>query len=277
MNGANAIWPEDPWGRILNGALKASELPVNVLDMAETAADIAHQRFGEDLHSVYLTGELARNSGREPEIIVILRHTLRPVGLDLFAAAAGLQLQRTHAEFGSCQFHVYCWEDLFPSDGRFSLPRFQLGVNSVAIAGRDLKGLIAPQKLSYAAANASIVGIGQKLSSLVQRLKAISTETRVHSTSRQFAQVSLKAAYALVMADEQVYTEDPETMASIAGLKFVSHRSNLAALVRLSRAGTLSSLEALAVADETMKWLPDLADRWLDTHNPDREEAIRQY
>lgn len=277
MTGANMMWPEDPWGRILNGALKAADLPVNVIDMAETAADIAHERFGEDLHSVYLTGELARNRGREPEIIVILRHTDRPFGLDLFAAAAGLKLQKVHSEFGACKFSVYCWEDLFPSDGRFSLPRFQLGVNSVAIAGRDLKGLIAPQKLTHAAANASIVGLREKLNSIVHRLKAIASESRVHSTSRQFAQISLKGAYALVMADEQVYSEDPETMASVAGLTFLQQRSNLAALVRLWRTGTLSSLEALAVADETMKWLPDKADQWLDLHNPARDSAIRQY
>ncbi len=277
MTGASVIWPEDPWGRILNGAVKPTDLPINVLDMAETAADIAHQRFEADLHSVYLTGELARNCGREPEFIIILRHTHRPIGLDLFAAAAGLQLQKLHSEFGTCKFWIYCWEDLFPSDGRFSWPRFQLGVNSVAIAGRDLKGLIAPQKLTYAAANASIVGLSAKLTSMVQRLKAVSSESRVHSTSRLFAQTSLRGAYALVMADEQVYTEDPETMASIAGLTLVEHRPNLAALVRLSRTGTLSSLEALAIADETMKWLPQRADGWLDMHNPERDEAIRQY
>lgn len=275
MIAAPNIWPQDPWGRVLNGAAKAADLPVNVLTMAECAADLAHQRFDYDLHSVYLTGEVARNQGCEPEFIVVLRQTKRPIGLDLFAAAAGLRLQKLHNDFGTCKFSVYCWEDLFPADGRFSLPRFRLGVNSVAVAGRDLKGLIAPQRLSNAAANAAIVGLRQKLTGLQKRLKAVSSESRVLATSRQFAKTCLDAAFSLVMADEQVYTEDPETMASYAGLTLLDHRACLAALVRLSRVGTLSNLEAMAIAADVMTWLPDLADEWLDKHNPERDDALR--
>ncbi len=268
------IWPQDPWGRVLNGAVQAEDLPVNVLTMAETAADLAHIRFETDLHSVYLTGEVARNQGREPEFIIVLRHALRPVGLDLFAAAAGLRLQKLHPEFGACRIQVFCWEEIFPSNGRFSWPRFQLGVNSICVAGRDLKGLIAPQRLTLAAANASIIGLRDRLSSLVQRLKAVSSESRVHSTSRQFASACVDAAFALVMADEQVYSEDPETMVSFAGLRFTERRSGLAALVRMSRTGTLSSLEALSVASDAMNWLPDAADEWLDANNPERDDAL---
>lgn len=269
------IWPQDPWGRVLNGAVSAEQLPVNVVDMAETAADIAYQRFEHDLHSIYLSGEIARNQGREPEFIVILRQKTKTIGLDLFAAAAGLRLQRFHSEFGTCKFSVYSWEDLFPEDGRFSWPRFRLAVNSISIAGRDLKGLIAPQRLSVAASNSGIVGLSDKLNGFMRRLKAVASESRVHSTSRQFAKTCLGAAFSLVMADEQVYSEDPETMASFAGLTFVEHRQSLAALARLSRTGTLSSLEAQAVCADAMTWLPQVAETWLDQYNPERDDALR--
>lgn len=274
MNRLSDIWPTDPWGRIVNGSVAANELPIDVLTMCEGAADIAHQRFDRDLHSVYLTGEVARNLGHEPEIIVVLRQTTKPVGLDLFAAAAGLRLQKQFPQFGACKFHVYCWEEIFPADGRFSWPRFRIGVNSVSIAGRDLKRLIAPQKLTIAAANTHICGVREYLNKLIHRLRAISTESRVHATSRQFARTALDAAFAIVMTDEQVYTQDPETMASFAGLTFTENRACLAALVRLSRTGTLSGLEALAIANDTMRWLPDASDQWLDKYNPMRDEAL---
>lgn len=269
------LWSQDPWGRILNGALMSTELPVNVLTLAESAIDLAHERFADDLHSVYLTGPVARNQGREPEFIIVLRHSTQALGIDLFCAAAALRLQKEHPDFGTCHIQVYAWTDIFPEDGCFSYPRFRIGVNSVVVAGRDLKRLIAPQKLTTAVANAFLVDLPGKLSSLQQRLKAISTETRVHATSRLFSQTALDGAFALVLAEEQIYTEDPETMASFVGLSFPQHRNNLAALVRMSRLGTFSSLEALAVADETLRWLPGLAEAWLDQFNPERQKSLK--
>lgn len=275
MNLTSHIWPQDPWGRVLNGAKLVEELPVPVLTLAETAADYAHDRFGDDLHSVYLTGPVARNQGREPSFIIVLRQTSKVLGIDLFCAATGLRLQKNHPEFGTCHFSVCTWEEVFPPDGHFSLARFRLGANSVAVAGRDLKRLISPQRLTSAVANAFIVGLEEKLTKQMQRLKAIATERRVHAASRLFAQTCLDAAFALVLEDEQIYTEDAETMASFAGLKYLDHRVNLAALVRMSRTGTFSGLEALAVAREAMNWLPAEAERWLDVNNPERETALK--
>ena len=269
------IWPQDPWGRVLNGAVQHSELPMNVLLLCESAVDLAHERFGKDLHSVYLTGPVARNHGTEPEFLVVLRSARRTLGVDLFCAAAALRLQKEHEDFSGCRFHVDTWDDVFPSNGRFSHSRFRLAVNSIAIAGRDLKRLIAPQRLTAAVSNAHIIDLDTRLAGYVRRLKAISSESRVHSASRLFAKSCIDTAFALVMLDEQIYTEDPETMVSFVGLRYPEHRLSLADLVRLQRMGTMSSLEALSRAEAVLTWLPDLANAWLDMHNPERDRSLR--
>ena len=269
------IWPQDPWGRVLNGALEAEDLPAESLDIAQTAADLALERFGDALHSVYLSGSMARDLNDDAAFIIVLRHLRRAVGLDLFCAAAALRVQKLHAEVGACSFEVFSWDDLFPADGSFSAPRFRLGVNSVAIAGRDLKRLIAPQKLTAAAANASIVGLVRRLRGLQHRLKAVSSENRVRATSRQFAQTALTGAFACVMTAEQVYTEDFETMARYVALHLPDSEVSLELLSKMSEQGTNSSLEALAISDDVMNWLPEFAEGWLDTNNPRREETLK--
>lgn len=275
MSGLSQIWPQDPWGRVLNGALDLHTLPPEDLDAAQTAADIALERFGDDLHSVYLSGGMARGVNRDAVFIIILRHLRRAVGLDLFCAAAALRVQKLHGELDSCAVEVFGWDEIFPANGCYSHPRFRLGVNSVAIAGRDLKRLIAPQKLTAAAANAFIVGMNAKLRSLQHRLKAVSTETRVRATSRQFAQTALAGAFACVMENEQVYSEDFATMAKYVGLVLPDVENSLQLLVRLSGTGTTSSLEALAIADDVMSWLPDFAETWLDLNNPERNLTLK--
>jgi hypothetical protein len=269
------LWPQDPWGRVLNGAMKRSELRAEIVDISQTAVDLALERFEDALHSVYLSGNMARDVGQEAKYIVVLRYTRTAIGLDLFCAAAALRVQKLHPELGSCTFEVYGWDDIFPADGRFSHPRFRLGVNSVAMAGRDLKRLIAPQKLTSAAANASIVGLSGKLRAMMHRLKAVSTEARVRATSQQFAQISINGAFASIMVTEQVYTEDLETMATYISLGLPERRQLLLSLVKLAQEGTSSSLEALSISEQVLSWLPDLADEWLDQNNPERDAALR--
>lgn len=269
------IWPQDPWGRVLNGALDAEDLPAESLDIAQTAADIAIERFGDALHSVYLSGSMARDLNDDAAFIIVLRHLRKAVGLDLFCAAAALRVQKLHDVVDACSFEVFSWDDVFPADGSFSHPRFRLGVNSIAIAGRDLKRLIAPQKLTPAAANSSIVGLTKKLRGLQHRLKAVSTENRVRATSRQFAQIALSGAFACVMANEQVYTEDFETMARYVALSLPDSEVSLDLLAKLCEQGTSSSLEALAISDDVMNWLPAFAENWLDANNPHRDETLK--
>ena len=275
MSNQLVLWPQDPWGRILNGALKRTELRAEILDISQTAVDLALERFEDALHSVYLSGNLARDVGQEAIFIVVLRYTRTAIGLDLFCAAAALRVQKLHPELVGCTFEVYGWDDIFPADGRFSHPRFRIGVNSIAIGGRDLKRLIAPQKLTPAAANASIVGLSGKLRAMMHRLKAVSTEARVRATSRQFAQISLNGAFASIMSTEQVYSEDLETMATYISLGLPEHRQLLTTLVQLARYGTSSSLEAISIAEQILSWLPGLADAWLDQNNPARDAALR--
>ena len=275
MTRSSCIWPQDPWGRVLNGALLPDDLPAESIDIAQSAADLAIERFSDALHSIYLSGGLARDANHDAVFILVLRHMKKAVGLDLFCAAAALRLQKLHPSLGSCTFEVFGWDDIFPADGKFSYPRFRLGVNSVAIAGRDLKRLIAPQKLTAAAANSSIVGLSGRLRALRHRLKAVSTETRVRASSRTFAQIALMGAFACIMPAEQVYSEDLDTMARYVALTLPDRENSLNLLVKLSEHGTPSSLEALAICDDVMSWLPEFADAWLDKNNPKREATLK--
>ena len=119
------------------------------------------------------------------------------------------------------------------------------------------------------------MGLVTRLQNLRHRLKAVATERRVRATSRQFAQTALSGAFACVMTAEQVYSEDFETMARCVGLNLPDNQHSLDLLVQLSVQGTPSSLEALAISEDAMSWLPDLAENWLDANNPSRDDTLK--
>ena len=58
-------------------------------------------------------------------------------------------------------------------------------------------------------------------------------------------------------------------------LTLPDRENSLNLLVKLSEHGTPSSLEALAICDDVMSWLPEFADAWLDKNNPKREATLK--
>lgn len=67
------FWPQDHWGRVTNAAIAREQIAQPALEAAEEAADVALERFGDRLHSVYLSGPAARGRPGGAAFFVLLR------------------------------------------------------------------------------------------------------------------------------------------------------------------------------------------------------------
>src|SRR5262245_6500509 len=68
-----AFWPQDHWGRVTNAAIRREQVAQPALEIADEAADAALERFGEQLHSVYLSGPAARGRPGGAAVLILLR------------------------------------------------------------------------------------------------------------------------------------------------------------------------------------------------------------
>src|ERR1700759_4364453 len=95
-----AFWPQDSWGRVTNAALPRERVSVHVGEAAEEAADLALERFGERLHSVYLSGPAARGRPGGAAFFCLLRMGAPAPSIDNWERAAAGHLRRNHARLG---------------------------------------------------------------------------------------------------------------------------------------------------------------------------------
>ena len=168
-----AFWPQDHWGRVTNAAIAREQISQPALEAGDEAADAALERFGEHLHSVYLSGPAARGRPGGLAVFILLRlgaavHERQ--GSESWESALAAQLRRRHPRVGRVAIAVFSWKDVFTTDGAFSPARFRLAVNSVCIAGRNMTRMLAPQKLDSAVMNGDILGFRPRMLNAAGRL-----------------------------------------------------------------------------------------------------------
>ena len=67
------FWPQDHWGRVTNAAIPREQISQPALEAADEAVDMALERYGDGLHSVYLSGPAARGRPGGAAVFVLLR------------------------------------------------------------------------------------------------------------------------------------------------------------------------------------------------------------
>ena len=193
-----AFWPQDHWGRVTNAAIARDQIAQPALEAADEVADAALERFGEQLHSVYLSGPAARGRPGGVAVFVLLRmgasHT-RGVA-DGWEHALAAQLRRRHPRVGRIAIAVFSWKDVFTTDAAFSPARFRLAVNAVCVAGRNMTRMLAPQRLDAAVMNGDILNFRPRMLNAAGRLGAAKSPDRVRAAAMDAGHAVLAAGFA---------------------------------------------------------------------------------
>ncbi len=275
------FWPQDHWGRVINAALPRERLPRAVMEAADEAVDLALERFGARLHSVYISGPAARGRPGGAAFFALLR--LGANGAPQIAAepassweqAAASQLRRRHPRLGRIAVAVFNWKDVFTTDNAFSPARFRLAVNSVCIAGRNMNRMLAPQRIDTAVLNGDILGFRNRMINATSRLAAAKSPERVRAAAMDAGYAALAASFALVMDREQIYTEDLDLRRDLFTLNYPARSRDMSEAYAMATRPPSDPMRALTFIDRTCRWLTPMTDAWLNANNPQRADRLK--
>ncbi|HPN04842.1 MAG TPA: hypothetical protein PK050_03465 [Hyphomonadaceae bacterium] len=270
------FWPQDHWGRVTNAAIVRDQIAQPALEAADEAADAALERFGDRLHSVYLSGPAARGRPGGAAFFVLLRLGANDGrSNESWEAAIASQIRRRHPRVGRVAVAVFNWKDVFTTDGAFSPARFRLAVNSVCVAGRNMTRMLAPQRIDSAAMNGDILGFRSRMLNAAGRLAAARAPDRVRAAAMDAGHATLAAAFALVMDREQMYTEDLDLRRDLFTLNYPGRSKDLAEAYAMATRPSPDAMKALVFIDNACRWLTPMTDAWLNANNPQRSEQLK--
>jgi len=270
------FWPQDHWGRVTNAAIAREKIAQPALEAAEEAADVALERFGDRLHSVYLSGPAARGRPGGAAFFVLLRLGASDLkSNESWEASVASQLRRRHPRIGRVAVAVFNWKDVFTTDGAFSPARFRLAVNSVCVAGRNMTRMLAPQRIDSAAMNGDILGFRPRMLNAAGRLAAARSPDRVRAAAMDAGHAVLAAAFALVMEREQIYTEDLDLRRDLFTLNYPGRSRDLSEAYAMATRPSPDAMKALVFIDNACRWLTPMTDAWLNANNPQRTERLK--
>lgn len=270
------FWPQDHWGRVTNAAIAREQIAQPALEAADEAADAALERFGDRLHSVYLSGPAARGRPGGAAFFILLRLGANDTrSNESWESAIASQLRRRHPRVGRVAVVVFNWKDVFTTDGAFSPARFRLAVNSVCVAGRNMTRMLAPQKVDSAAMNGDILGFRPRMLNAAGRLAAARAPDRVRAAAMDAGHAVLAAAFALVMEREQIYTEDLDLRRDLFTLNYPGRSRDLAEAYAMATRPSPDAMKALVFIDSACRWLTPMTDAWLNANNPQRSEQLK--
>jgi hypothetical protein len=262
----------DRFGRAMNAGDRAAMTPFG-RRIARAIADSYRERLGSSLHSVYLTGPAARGRPGPISAFGVLRMTAATMSAAWLAETADAIAARWPG-VGRPALKLYAWREVFPAGDAFSSPRFQLGVNSVCLVGRDLARLVAPQRLNISAANAWIVQVRERVEGALARLDGVVREDDVAYEAAEMSRFLLSAGFALVMPHEGVYTEDPDLERDFIALNHPERAEEAELAHHFLYEPSLSGRELSHFLESFGGWLAGECEAWLDKHNPQRLTAL---
>lgn len=272
-----AIWPQDQWGRVLNAAADRYDLRATWSCLSEEVVDLAFDRFGSDLHSVYLSGPAARNRpGGGSFIIVLDADASATPSTDNWTTAAANDVRTRVKVYDGVRISVLRWRDLFCPLGGFSPAKFRLAVNSVCVGGRDLGRLITPQKIDTSIANTFIVSLEERLASAKRKTMVSDSAVRMQALSAEVGHAVVSAGYATVLIDEQTYTEDLDLRRDILTLHYPELKDEVQRAYDMAALPGSDPIAIRRFINSSLLWMRPMIDDWLNQHNPERLELIQQ-
>lgn len=272
-----AFWPQDHWGRVTNAAIAREQIAQPALEAADEVADAALEKFGEQLHSVYLSGPAARGRPGGAAIFILLRmgaNYTRSTA-EGWEHALAAQLRRRHPRVGRIAIAVFSWKDVFTTDGAFSPARFRLAVNSVCIAGRNMTRMLAPQRLDAAVMNGDILNFRSRMLNTAGRLGAAKSPDRVRAAAMDAGHAVLAAGFALILEREQTYTEDLDLRRDMFVLNYPGRKVDMEQAYAMATRPSPDAMKALVFVDAACRWMTPLTDAWLNANNPQRADRLK--
>jgi hypothetical protein len=257
------LWPLASDGTLPNLAHRGV-LPEALLELCHDVSDAAHSRFGARLHSIYLSGEGARHWPAAVAFRVILREdAIAPADRD-YGGLQALHLRAVLMLRHPLEITVHAMSETADrADGTPSRLMVRLRACGRCLAGPDLMADRQALRPDRTIAAALLSGYVERIDTIARQAAGIVNEGRLRRLSREAGRLTLEALFALVIDQEDTYTEDVELMAGFASLHWPERRRSIAMAERMARDGASLSLELSSFIEHHARWVCDAASERL--------------
>lgn len=270
------LWRIDSNGFILNDACPDDIQPP--FDAAAADAVSAYTRhIAADIHSIYVTGSVARGLAVEGisdlNVCAVLNEPVDPdLVLQDWIPSAEEFILDSHPCISDVRLELWPNTDVFGDPAYFSISAFILKTQSVCLWGSDLAPELPEHRLSAAIANDDIVQFKNDLEDVCANLEQYPQSTR--ALCRRAMKTILHTGFALVMLDENGYTRDLDVCCAYFSRHCTNHAEDMSRALTYAQNPPRDPRPVLDFLNEFGGWLAVAADAWLDRHNPARELAL---
>ena len=273
------FWQLDAQGYIQNDADRRYIKPPYAAVIRD-AVKAYTDRIAGDLYSIYVTGSVARGLVVEGKsdinLFAVLTNTVDPdLVMQDWVLDAEEALIAEHLCIADAHLELWPHNYVFSDPDRFSIGAFIIKTHSVCLWGSDLAEEIPPYKVSAGIANDDIVQIQEDIEEAIAAINDEESPANVRYWCRNVMKHILRAGFSLVMLPAGRHTRDLDLCAATFSEYHPAHAPTMQQALTYAYQPSGKASEVLRFLDATNDWLLPLAHDWLETHNPERDPALK--
>lgn len=273
------FWRMDTQGYIQNDAhLKSIKPPFKAV--IRDAVNAYTDHIADDLHSIYVTGSVARGLAVEGKSDINLFAVLtNAVDLDLvmqdWIMDAEEELIAQHLCISDAHLDLWPHNYVFSDPDRFSIGAFIIKTHSVCVWGNDLAAEIPPYRVSAAISNDDVVQILDDIEEAIAEINEEDSPANVRYWCKRVMKNILRAGFGLVMVQEGRHTRDLDLCAATFNQYYPQHAAMMDQALAYAYKPSGKAQQVMRFLDDTNDWLLPLTHQWLEAHNPDQDVALK--
>jgi len=272
------IWEVDEQGFLISDA-KLDYIKPPFQAVVDNVIEAYIQNIGQDIHSIYITGSVARGLAIEGQsdldaIAVLEYYTDPELVMQDWVSSTEADILAKHNCVADVQMEIYPHGWLLHDESEFSISAFVLKTHAVCVWGIDM----SPDMTTYrftnketriAIANDDIIQLEPDIEEAIEAIEANGTPDNVRYWCKRICKNMIHSAFGLVMVDEAVHTRDIDVSVRYFLKHYPDQEKGIQQAVDFILSPTESSTDILAYLDTFGGWLIAECNHWLDEHNPE--------
>ena len=279
MASKGRLWQVDAHGFLMNDA-HLDHIKPPFSDVVNDVAKAYLEHIGDEIHSIYVTGSVARGLAVEGQsdldVIALLEYYTEPeLVMQDWVAPTEETVIAKHDCVSDVQIEIWPHGWVLHDESEFSISAFVLKTHAVCVWGADITPDLTDYKFTeretrLAIANDDIVQIEPDIDEALAEIEADDSPVHVRYWCKRICKNMVHAAFGLVMVDEVVHTRDIDLSASYFIKHFPDYEPEMKQAMQWIESPIDDAQELMDFLDTFGAWLIAECDEWLDQHNPDR-------
>lgn len=273
-------WQVDEQGLLRNDA-RRDAIAQDYAPLLDDLIARVTQAIGGDVHSIYLSGSVARGLARRGDsdlnAVVVLEESVDPeLVLQGWIAPAERDLARAYpALVREVQIEVWPQGEIFRDPAEFSIAAFILRTQALCLWGSSLEPELPDYSLHHTAtriaiANDDVVQFADDLAGARDALAEDAHPRAVQGWCRHICKQMLRTGFGLVSVELGRYTRDVDLCAQDFAQGFPAQAAAIQQALTWTRQPAADAGAVRAFLADFGAWLEDACAAWLDRYNPAR-------